>query len=84
MQGFEMHRLLTGRSGPNIVVFSNILWDLGRWLFLSEVADSNQWVPPLFLVYGKGTLSLSSVALMKERPMLSATKGFLGECFGFI
>ena len=43
LQGFELHRLLTGRSSPNVVVFSNILWDLGRWLFLSELADTNEW-----------------------------------------
>jgi len=39
LQAFEMHRLLTGREEPNVVVFSNILWDLGRWLFLSEIAE---------------------------------------------
>lgn len=38
-RGFELHRLLTGRESPNVVVFSNILWDLGRWLFLSEIAE---------------------------------------------
>ena len=38
-QGFALHELLTGREKPNVVVFSNMLWDLGRWLFLSEIAE---------------------------------------------
>jgi hypothetical protein len=42
MQAFEMHRLLTGREEPSMVVFSNILWDLGRWLFLSEIAEPDR------------------------------------------
>lgn len=39
LQGFELHQILTGRAFPNIVVFSNVLWDLGRWFFLSEIAE---------------------------------------------
>lgn len=38
-QALELHQLLTGYEDPSVFVFSNILWDLGRWLFLSEIAE---------------------------------------------
>ena len=42
LQGFELHKSLTGREKPNVVVFSNLIWDLGRWLYIGGTTDPSR------------------------------------------
>lgn len=61
-----MHRLLTGQEEPDVFVFSNILWDLGRWLFLSEIAEPERY--DVVLMIQKPNFSLLAITSSEVLP----------------